>query len=66
MICEICVAQQDSLWSFNDCVEYALGRNIQVRKGELTNQRYGLYEEQSKANRLPSVNAIIESELYLE
>lgn len=50
-------AQQDSLWSFSDCVEYALGRNIQVRKGELTNQRYGLYEEQSKANRLPSVNA---------
>ncbi|MBK7712622.1 MAG: TolC family protein [Bacteroidales bacterium] len=57
VICENSYGQQDSLWSFNDCVEYALSRNIQVRKGELSNKRYGLYEEQSKANRLPYVSA---------
>jgi outer membrane protein len=52
-------AQQESAWTLEKCIEYALKQNIQVRKSELTNQRYGLYAEQAKAQRLPSANASI-------
>lgn len=52
-------AQQSKMWTLNDCIEYAFESNIQVRKSELTNQRYGLYAEQAKAQRLPSVSASV-------
>lgn len=52
-------AQQDSTWTLQKCIEYALKQNIQVRKSELTNQRFGLYAEQAKAQRLPSLGASI-------
>jgi outer membrane protein len=51
------IAQQDSIWTLDKCINYALGRNIQVRKSELSNQQYMVYSEQAKAQRLPSVNA---------
>jgi outer membrane protein len=51
------IAQQDSVWTLDKCINYALSRNIQVRKSELSNQQYMVYSEQAKAQRLPSVNA---------
>lgn len=53
------VAQTDSTWNLSRCIEYAFANNIQVRKSEISNQRYGLYASQAKAQRLPSANAAI-------
>ncbi|MFZ2340550.1 MAG: TolC family protein [Bacteroidales bacterium] len=50
-------AQQDSVWSLEECITHALEKNIQVRKGELSNERYQYYADQSRAQRFPSVNA---------
>ena len=50
-------AQQDSVWTLEECIAHALEKNIQVRKGELSNERYRYYADQSKAQRFPSVNA---------
>jgi outer membrane protein len=52
-------AGQDETWTLEKCIDYALKQNIQVRKSQLSNQRSGLYAEQAKAQRLPSVNASI-------
>ncbi|HEX7494054.1 MAG TPA: TolC family protein [Bacteroidales bacterium] len=51
--------QQDSIWTLQKCIERAYNLNIQIRKSENANQRFGLYAEQSKAQRLPSVNASV-------
>jgi outer membrane protein len=52
-------AQQDSIWTLEKCINYALEKNIQVRKSELSNQRYQFYAGQAKAQRFPSVNASV-------
>jgi len=52
-------AQQDSIWTLQECINYAFDQNIQIRKSELTNQRSALYAEQARAQRLPSVSASI-------
>jgi outer membrane protein len=52
-------AQQDSVWTLEKCIDYALNRNIQVRKSELSNQQYRVYAEQAKAQRFPYANASI-------
>jgi outer membrane protein len=52
-------AQQDSVWTLEKCIKYALENNIQIRKSELTNQRYQYYADQAKAQRFPSVNASV-------
>src|SRR5512133_1252786 len=51
------IAQQDSIWTLQKCIERAFDRNIQILKSEISNERYVLYAEQAKAQRLPSVNA---------
>jgi len=51
--------QQDSVWTLQKCIDRALNQNIQIRKSENANQRFGLYAEQAKAQRLPSVNGSI-------
>jgi outer membrane protein len=48
---------QDSVWTLQECIDHAFSENIQIRKSEISNQRFGLYAEQAKAQRLPSVNA---------
>jgi outer membrane protein len=48
---------QDSVWTLQECIDHAYSENIQIRKSEISNQRFGLYAEQAKAQRLPSVNA---------
>src|SRR5450759_482992 len=52
-------AQQDSTWTLEKCIDYALNRNIQVRKSELSNDQYAIYAEQDKAQRFPSANASV-------
>jgi outer membrane protein len=52
-------AQQDKTWTLEDCINYALNQNIQVRKGDLNNRRLQLNSKQSRAQRLPSVNASV-------
>jgi CheY-like chemotaxis protein len=52
-------AQQESTWTLEECINYALEKNIQVRKSELSNQRYQYYADQAKAERFPSVNASV-------
>ena len=49
--------QQDSTWTLEKCINYALDKNIQVRKGELANQQNEVSSYQSRMNRLMSVNA---------
>jgi len=52
-------AQQDSVWTLDRCISYALERNIQVRKGELSKQRFQYYADQAKAQRFTSLNASV-------
>ena len=53
------LGQQDSIWTLEKCINYALNKNIQVRKSELSNKQYQVYEEQARAQRFPSANASI-------
>jgi outer membrane protein len=52
-------AQQDSIWTLEKCIDYALKQNIDVRRSELTNKTYGLYAAQAKAQRYLSVSASV-------
>lgn len=49
--------QQDSTWTLEKCIQYALDRNIQVRKGELNNQQNQINSYQARMQRLMSVSA---------
>ena len=49
----------DNIWTFEECIQYALKQNIQVRKSELANQSNLLNIEYTQAQRLPSLNASI-------
>ncbi len=50
-------AQKDTVWTLEECISYAYERNIQIRKSELSNQRYQYLSDQAKAQRFPSLNA---------
>lgn len=50
---------QGKAWTLEECVNYALSKNIQVQKAGLSNERNQLYSDQAQANRLPSVNASV-------
>lgn len=52
-------AQQDSVWTLEKCINYALSKNIQVRKSEVVNQQYQVAADQAKAQRYPSLNASV-------
>lgn len=52
-------APEDNIWTLEECINYALERNIQVRKSNLSIQRYEIYADQAKAQRFPSANASI-------
>jgi outer membrane protein len=51
--------QQDSVWTLEKCIDYALKRNIQVRKSELSTRTSEVYAEQARAQRFPSLSASI-------
>jgi outer membrane protein len=48
---------QNKVWKLEDCIRYALDKNIQVKKADLTNHQNQLYSDQAQANRLPSLSA---------
>lgn len=48
---------QDSVWTLNKCIAYALQQNISIQKTSLTSESSLIYLEQAKASRFPSVNA---------
>lgn len=48
---------QSKTWTLEQCINYALDKNIQVQKAGLSNDRNQLNSDQAQANRLPSVNA---------
>lgn len=50
---------QSKAWKLEECITYALSKNIQVQKAGLTNSQNKLYSEQAQANRLPSMNASV-------
>ena len=50
---------QDKIWKLEECINYALDKNIQVKKSDLTNNQNQLYSDQAKSNRLPSLNASV-------
>ena len=50
---------QVKTWKLEDCIKYALDKNIQIKKSDLTNNQNELYSSQAKNNRLPSVNASV-------
>lgn len=50
---------QSKTWTLEDCISYALDKNVQVKKADLSNDRNALYSEQAQAGRLPSVNASV-------
>lgn len=48
---------QNKTWTLEDCINYALTKNVQVQKAGLSNDRNQLNADQTMNNRLPSVNA---------
>ena len=50
----ISIAQK--LWSLQDCIDYALNNNIQIKQQELSTQMAKINLSQSKANVLPNFN----------
>lgn len=50
---------QGKTWKLEECINYALDKNIQVKKSNLTSDQDQLYSDQAKSNRLPSVNASV-------
>ena len=48
---------QTKAWKLEDCITYALGKNIQVQKSILSINQSQLYADQAKNNRLPNLNA---------
>ena len=50
---------QNSVWTFQQCLDTALQRNISVNQSRLSNELNKISLEQSRANRIPSVNASV-------
>lgn len=50
---------QGKTWKLEECINYALSKNVQVQKSDLTSNQNQLYSDQAKSNRLPSVNASV-------
>ena len=48
---------QGKTWTLEECINYALNKNISIQKTVLTNDRNQLTADQAQANRLPSLNA---------
>jgi outer membrane protein len=52
-------AQQDSVWTLEACINYALEQNTTIRKTGLSNQSLEYQASQLKASRYPSVGATL-------
>lgn len=51
------MAQQVKVWSFQQCLDTAMKRNISINQSQLSNEIDRINLEQSKANRIPNLNA---------
>ena len=58
------LAAQNKAWTLEDCINYALSRNIQVQQAELSTNRNRLYTEQARAARLPSLSGSVRQNFY--
>ena len=47
---------QNKKWTLNDCIDYALSRNVTIRKSKVTMNENEVNLAQSKLNRFPSVS----------
>jgi outer membrane protein len=63
MLSGLSVNAQGKIWTLQDCIKYALDKNIQIQKSGLTNDQNQLYANQAKFNRLPSVSASVNENL---
>lgn len=54
-----CSGTQDTAWTLEKCIQYALEKNIVVRKSILSNETTVLYAGQAKAQRFPSLSASV-------
>ncbi|MEN8204095.1 MAG: TolC family protein, partial [Bacteroidota bacterium] len=55
--------QSDSAWSLNQCIDYAIQYNLDVKRQELMLQSTDQDHLQSKMDLLPNLNGMIEHEL---
>src|SRR5665648_624715 len=53
------VRAQEKNWTLEECINYALSKNIQIQKADLSSDRNQLYSDQAQANRLPSMSASV-------
>lgn len=53
------VGQQDTAWTLQDCISYALKQNVQVRQTDLTIQQNQVNEALSRAQRFPMLDASV-------
>ena len=51
------IAQQDKAWTLQECIEYALKNNIQIKQSELNTELTKENLTQSRAALLPNLNA---------
>jgi outer membrane protein len=51
--------QQDTLWTLESCIQYALDQNITIRKTELSTKRSEVSLSQARSERLPNANGSI-------
>jgi outer membrane protein len=56
----------DSIWTFDECIQYALKQNIQVRKSDLVNQSNQINIDYTNAQRAPSLSASIRQNFSLD
>lgn len=45
----------DSVWTLQECIDYAIQNNISLRQSQLTTENTEVTLEQSKANRIPTI-----------
>lgn len=53
------VSAQAKTWSLEDCINYALSKNISVQQANLSTNREQVYTEQAKAAKLPSLSGTV-------
>jgi outer membrane protein len=46
-------------WKLEECINFALSKNIQIKKSNLTNDQNQLNSDQARSNLLPSVSASV-------
>ncbi len=54
---------QDSIWTFEECINYALRENIDVQKAKNITRQNEVNYNQSKSNRIPTLEASVSHNL---